>query len=120
MIQLRGSVRLVLAAALLCPAGCGEAEPARVPAATNASTPAAANERGSTLTIIELVAGSRRWTWRMDDTPTARDFLAQLPLKLTLTDFGGNECSAECAKCRDNRAEIIGNQRQNTFNKRCE
>lgn len=43
------------------------------------------------MTMIEISAGDRKWTARIDDTPAAREFLAQLPLKLTLEDFGGNE-----------------------------
>lgn len=95
MIPSRGNARLVLAAALLGSAGYGGAELARVPATADAPPPAVADNRRSTVTTIEIVAGSRRWTSRIDDTPAARDFLAQLPLELTLTDFGGNEKIAD-------------------------
>lgn len=47
------------------------------------------------MTAIEIVADGRRWTARIDATPAARDFLAQLPLELTLKDFGGNEKIAD-------------------------
>ncbi|MBB3904731.1 cyclophilin-like fold protein [Methylobacterium brachythecii] len=45
--------------------------------------------------MIEIVAGDRRWKARIDSTPAGRDFLAQLPLELTLKDFGGNEKIAD-------------------------
>ncbi|HEY5329885.1 MAG TPA: cyclophilin-like fold protein [Acidobacteriaceae bacterium] len=47
------------------------------------------------MTSIEIVAGERRWTAHISDTPSANDFLAQLPLELTLKDFGGNEKIAD-------------------------
>ena len=47
------------------------------------------------MTRIEIVSGSRRWTAKIDDGPAARDFLAQLPLTLTLKDYSGNEKIAD-------------------------
>lgn len=47
------------------------------------------------MTEIEIVADECRWKALIYDTPAARDFLAQFPLKLTLKDFGGNEKIAD-------------------------
>ncbi|MBX9933362.1 MAG: hypothetical protein K2Y56_17805 [Methylobacterium sp.] len=47
------------------------------------------------MTMIEIIAGDRRWTARIDATPAGRGFLSQLPLELTLNDFGGNEKIAD-------------------------
>lgn len=47
------------------------------------------------MTIVEIVSGSRSWTAQIDDGPAAHDFLAQLPLALTLKDYGGNEKIAD-------------------------
>jgi hypothetical protein len=47
------------------------------------------------LTTIEIVSGNRRWTARINPTPAARDFLAQLPLELKLKDFAGTEKIAD-------------------------
>ena len=44
---------------------------------------------------IEIVSNDRRWTARIDATPVGRDFLAQLPLELTLKNYGGNEKIAD-------------------------
>lgn len=43
------------------------------------------------MTTIELASGNNRWKAQIDDTPAARDFIAQLPLELTLKDFAGSE-----------------------------
>ncbi|MBK8177276.1 MAG: hypothetical protein IPK66_19075 [Rhodospirillales bacterium] len=76
-------------------AGCGRAEPSDTPAKADATPPDVGKNRRPTVFTIEIVSGDRRWTARIDDTPAARDFLAQLPLKLTLKDFGGNEKIAD-------------------------
>lgn len=47
------------------------------------------------MTTIEIAASDRHWTARIKDTPAGRDFLAHLPLTLTLKDFGGNEKIAD-------------------------
>ncbi|WP_327753206.1 cyclophilin-like fold protein [Sphingobium sp. SJ10-10] len=47
------------------------------------------------MTTIEIVADSRKWKAHIDDGPAARDFLAQLPLTLTLKDYGGSERIAD-------------------------
>ena len=52
-------------------------------------------EWASAVTMVEIVAGDQRWTARIDATPAGRDFLAQLPLELTLKDYGGNEKIAD-------------------------
>ena len=43
------------------------------------------------MTTIEIDAGTRQWTAQIADTPSSRDFLAQLPLDLTLTDYAATE-----------------------------
>jgi len=48
-----------------------------------------------TVTTVEIVSGSRRWTVQINDGPAARDFLARLPLTLSLKDYGGNEKIAD-------------------------
>ena len=47
------------------------------------------------MTEIEILAGERRLKAHIHDRPAARDSLAQLPLELTLEDFGGNEKIAD-------------------------
>ena len=47
------------------------------------------------MTEIEIVAGEHRWEAHIHDTPATRDFLAQLPLELTLKEFGGSEKIAD-------------------------
>ncbi|MES3151732.1 cyclophilin-like fold protein [Sphingomonas faeni] len=43
------------------------------------------------MTKIDIDAGTRQWTAQIADSPSARDFLAQLPLDLTLTDYAATE-----------------------------
>ena len=43
------------------------------------------------MTKIAIDAGTRQWTAQIGDSPSARDFLAQLPLDLTLTDYAATE-----------------------------
>lgn len=40
---------------------------------------------------IRIVVGSATMTGRLDDNPTARDFVTQLPVSLTLRDLGSAE-----------------------------
>lgn len=47
------------------------------------------------MTTIDIVSGSRRWTANIEDSPSARDFLVQLPLTLTLNDYAGTEKIAD-------------------------
>lgn len=44
------------------------------------------NMQGSAMTRIEIIAGNETLTATLNDTPTARDFSAMLPLDLTLRD----------------------------------
>lgn len=44
-----------------------------------------------TMKTIEIDAGDRQWTAQIADSPTAREFIAQLPLTLTLTDYAATE-----------------------------
>jgi len=71
-------------------AACGQ--PAATATATNTvdSGKASAN-KVRTMTTIEIDAGTRKWTAQIADSPSARDFLAQLPLDLTLTDYAATE-----------------------------
>lgn len=61
------------------------------------------------MTMVEIVSGTRRWTMQIADSPTARDFLAQLPLTLTLKDYGGNEKIADLPRplTRDGAPEAV-------------
>ena len=43
------------------------------------------------MTTIEIDAGTHRWGAMIVDTPAGRDFLAQLPLDLTLKDYAATE-----------------------------
>lgn len=72
-------VRAGLAIVLLATAACGHAQP---------DDPAAME---SNMTVVEIVSGSRIWTAQIGDGPAERDFLAQLPLSLTLEDYAGTE-----------------------------
>lgn len=47
------------------------------------------------VTRIEFVSGTHSWMANIEATPAAREFLAQLPLDLTLKSFGGNEMIAD-------------------------
>lgn len=47
------------------------------------------------MTAIEIEADGKRWTARIVDTPAGREFLAQLPLTLTLKDWAGTEKIAD-------------------------
>lgn len=87
-------VRVVLAFALLSGAGCGRAQSEDTVAGEASSTVSRA-ERASSMTMVEIVSGTRIWTVRIEDGPASREFLTQLPLKLTLSDFGGNEKIAD-------------------------
>ncbi len=40
------------------------------------------------MTKIDIDAGTHQWTAQISDSPSARDFLAQLPIDLTLTEIG--------------------------------
>ncbi|MCD2323050.1 hypothetical protein LQ953_03360 [Sphingomonas sp. IC-56] len=84
----------VLAIALLSAAGCSNAEPGDTKRNENSIVISPA-EKAPTMTAVQIVSGSRRWIARIDDGPAARDFLAQLPLELTLEDYGGNEKIAD-------------------------
>ncbi|QRI77905.1 MULTISPECIES: cyclophilin-like fold protein [Rhodococcus] len=44
---------------------------------------------------IALIVDGQRLTGTLSDTPAGRDLLAQLPLTLTMTDFGSVEKVAE-------------------------
>jgi len=69
---------------------CGQ--PAATTTAANAMVSNKASARETqTMTTIEIDAGTRQWTAQIADTPSARDFLAQLPLDLTLTDYAATE-----------------------------
>ncbi|MDJ0276227.1 cyclophilin-like fold protein [Sphingomonas sp. 2R-10] len=71
-------------------AACGQ--PAANATATNTvnSSKTSASEVRK-MTTIEIDAGPHKWTAQISDTPSARDFLAQLPLDLTLTDYAATE-----------------------------
>ncbi len=43
------------------------------------------------MTKIDIDAGTHQWTAQISDSPSARDFLAQLPIDLTLTDYAARE-----------------------------
>ncbi|RZM10573.1 MAG: hypothetical protein EOP67_68270, partial [Sphingomonas sp.] len=43
------------------------------------------------MTKIDIDAGTHQWTAQISDSPSARDFLAQLPIDLTLTDYAATE-----------------------------
>ena len=88
-----GLVPTALAMASVTLAGCGRAEPARQPAIAPADTRAEGVTQS--MTSIEIVSGSRRWQVRLVDSPSTRDFLAQLPLKLSLKDYAGTEKIAD-------------------------
>jgi hypothetical protein len=85
-------VALVL---MLTAAGCSRAETGDTRATNERLTGTGSAEKVSAMTSIEIVSGSRRWIVNVDDGPAARDFLAQLPLTLTLKDYGGNEKIAD-------------------------
>jgi hypothetical protein len=86
--------RLGLFIALLSTAGCSRAEPGNTVPNESSSTISRA-EKARIMTTVEIVSGSHRWTARIDDGPAAREFLAQLPLTLSLKDYGGNEKIAD-------------------------
>ena len=44
-----------------------------------------------TMTTIEIDGGANRWIAQIEDNPSARDFLVQLPLELKLDDYAGTE-----------------------------
>lgn len=85
--------RFASAALLLGTAACSHAEPGETRASNERSTAIGSAERVPSVTSIDIVSGSRRWTANIEDSPSARDFLAQLPLTLTLKDYAGNEKS---------------------------
>ena len=86
---------VTLAVLLLTTEGCGGTEPGDTKAANERSPPIGSVDRVSRMTSIEIVSGSHKWTAKIDDGPAARDFLAQLPLTLTLKDYGRNEKIAD-------------------------
>lgn len=90
---LRGLISAVLPLASVALAGCGRAEPARQPELALIET--RAKETTRSMTPIEIVSGSHRWQVRLVDSPSARDFLSQLPLKLPLRDYAGTEKIAD-------------------------
>lgn len=92
----RGLRRSALLGGLLVPAlgmsaACGQSAPNAAPGGQGAARPAA----GASGSTIEIVAGARRWTARIADTPAGRDFLGQLPLDVTLREYGGNQMIAD-------------------------
>lgn len=88
-----GLVPTALAVASIALAGCGRAEPAGQPVIPPTDT--RAEEKAGSMTPIEIVSGSHRWRVRLVDSPSTRDFLAQLPLKLSLKDYAGTEKIAD-------------------------
>lgn len=88
-----GLVPTALAVASIALAGCGRAEPARQPAIAPADSRAEGVTRS--MTSIEIVSGGHRWQVRLDHSPSARDFVEQLPLKLSLKDYAGTEKIAD-------------------------
>ena len=93
-------------------AACGQ------PAATATATATATNTADSsktsasevrTMTTIETDAGTQKWTAQIADNPSARDFLAQLPLDLTLTDYAATEKVATLPRplTRDNAPAAV-------------
>tara|TARA_B100000378_G_scaffold273710_1_gene267034 strand:- start:4007 stop:4312 length:306 start_codon:yes stop_codon:yes gene_type:complete len=66
------------------------AEPSAQKDEASGSPSSTVTNRIETMTMIEIVAGDRRLTAHIGDAPMAREFLAQLPLELSLKDFGGN------------------------------
>lgn len=87
--------QIMLAIVLLTGAGCGRAEPGDTAAPQERSIAIGLADKVTTMTTVEIVSSSRRWTAQIDDGPAAHDFLAQLPLTLTLKDYGGNEKIAD-------------------------
>lgn len=88
-----GLTPVLLGVAVMASSG-GRAEPARACVVTGASRGSHTDGTDAS-TKIEIASGERRWTARIGAAPATRDFLAQLPLKLTLQDFGGNEKIAD-------------------------
>lgn len=76
-------------------AACSYAEPGETSASNERSTAVGSVERVPNVTTIDIVSGSRRWTANIEDSPSARDFLVQLPLTLTLNDYAGTEKIAD-------------------------
>lgn len=91
MIVVARLARIGLVIALLSTAGCSRADTV----SNESSTTISRAEKARTMTTVEIVSGSHRWTAQIDDGPAARDFLAQLPLTLTVKDYGGNEKIAD-------------------------
>lgn len=91
---LLGLVPMALAMASIALASCGQAEPSRQPASAAPSDVQGISGTQS-MTMIEMVSGARRWRVRLADSPSSRDFLVQLPLKLTLKDYAGTEKIAD-------------------------
>jgi hypothetical protein len=81
--------RPILCLLALLPA-CGQQAATATAANTMVSNKASAGET-RTMTTIEIDAGTQQWTAQIADTPSSRDFLAQLPLDLTLTDYAATE-----------------------------
>lgn len=66
-----------------------------MPASYVGAAPASSKTGAATMTTIEIAAPGQHWTARIEDTPAGRDFLAQLPLTLSLKGFGGDEKIAD-------------------------
>lgn len=66
---------------------------ASTPSPTTESEPTMPNER-----TVRMRVGEQTYTVALYDSPTADDFLAQLPLTLTLNDYGGQEKTAKLPK----------------------
>src|SRR5215213_8497576 len=102
----RGHALVLTFFAMLPLAACGSADEDVVPASTPAGTstpppsstpsppPADDDVIGSDGTPIRITFGDAQLTGRLDDTATARDLAAQLPLTLTFRDHNGVEKTA--------------------------
>lgn len=81
---------LLLAAGCAAPASAPAGPSAAAPATTAPPTPQEAPTMTSSTAVTVTVDG-RRFPARLHDTATARDLAAQLPLDLTIRDYGGVE-----------------------------
>jgi len=84
-----GSWRLPTFVACIALAGCGIAESARV--VPDRAPDIKKKAEKQTMTAIEIEGPNQRWTARILGTAAGRDFLAQLPLTLTLKDYADTE-----------------------------
>lgn len=88
-------MRFGIGVAMLVTASCGQAS-SPVPETGGESIEVAIrDEAGTSMTTIEITNGQHRWRATIADTPAGRDFLGQLPLNLSLEDYGGNEKIAD-------------------------